>query len=84
MQGKTFKQIWLEDNYPATIIADRYDGAFSGASWLAFPIDYWDIPDEIDGGDTECYLFWKEYDGIVGKGATPQEAFNNLRKAMEE
>ena len=84
MTQTTFKQLWLRGNYPTTIISDRYGGTYSGALWLAFPHDYWDMPEEVDGGDMECYCFWQDYDGIVGKGATPEDAFNDLRKKMSD
>lgn len=84
MTEATFKQLWLRDNYPTTIICDRYSGTYSGADWLAFPLDYSDVPEEVDGGDTECWMFWDNYDGIVGKGNTPQEAMNDLIKMMSD
>lgn len=44
---------WLETHYPTTIVRDRYNGTYSGAEWLAFPLDYWNVPDEVDGGDSD-------------------------------
>lgn len=79
---KWFRNTWLKTHYPTTIICDRYDGTYSGANWLAFPLDYYNIPDEVDGGDIECMMFWDSYDGVVGKGDTPQEAKNDLIKKM--
>lgn len=69
------------DIYPLTIISDRYNGAYSGAKFLAFNIDHWDIPEEIGSGDGDEMRFWDG--GIhqkykIGKGSTPQEAFNDL------
>lgn len=84
MTETTLKQLWLICNYPTTIICDRYRGMYSGALWLAFPRNYWDIPGAVDGEDEECYCFWRYYDGIVGKGATPEDAFNDLRKKMSD
>lgn len=84
MTAKTFKQLWLRGNYPTTIICDRYGGTYSGALWLAFPHDYWDIPEEVDSGDMDSCRFWQDYDGIVGKGATPEDALNDLRKKMSD
>lgn len=83
MTETTFKQLWLKSYYPTTIICDRYGGTYSSASWLAFPHDSWDIPEEVDGEDVECYLFWQDYDGIVGKGETPQEAMQDLIRKMQ-
>lgn len=73
---------WLERHYPATIVNDRYSGTYSGGEWLAFPLDYWNVPDEVDGGDIECMLFWDTYDGVVGKGNTPQGAMEDLIRKM--
>ena len=69
---------WKQLHYPTTIVADRYDGTYSHGKWLAFPIDYYDLPEDIDSGDLECGEFWRKYPGPVGKGNTPQEAFDNL------
>ena len=64
----------VNDNY-----GDCFHGGFiAGARWLAFPLDYWDIPDGVEGGDLDCMDFWYNYNGIVGKGSTPQEAMDNL------
>jgi hypothetical protein len=69
------------DIYPLTIISDRYNGAYSGAKFLAFALDHCDIPEEVGGGDGDEMRFW---DGDlhkrfkIGKGSTPQEAFNDL------
>lgn len=73
---------WLENYYPTTLVADRYSGTYSGGKWLAFPLDYWNVPAEVDGGDIECMMFWDTYDGVVGKGNTPQEAMEDLINKM--
>ena len=60
--------------YPLTIISDRYSGAYSGARYLAFNTDSYDMPDEVGGGDMEEDDFWnisetyKEYK--IGKEIT--------------
>jgi hypothetical protein len=68
---------WLKEEYPTTIVADRYGGSYSGAAWLAFPFD--ECPLGVDGGDLECMEFWDNYKGPVGKGNTPDNALENLR-----
>lgn len=75
---------WLYTHYLTTIVNDRYSGAYLGAEWLAFPLDYWNVPDEVDGGDSECMMFWEDYDGVVGKGSTPELAMANLVAKMED
>ena len=73
------KSMWLgADGYPTTIIADRYGGTYSGGEWLAFPLDPWEIPEEVDGEDVECMMFWEGFDGVVGRGVTPDAAFLDL------
>lgn len=81
--NKREANFWLESFYPTTIIRDRYNGAYSGAAWLAFPLDFWNVPDEVEGGDGECMMFWESYDGEVGKGSTPELAMANLVAKME-
>lgn len=70
--------------YPLTIIADRYTGVYSGGEFTAWPLDYWDIPDGPESGDVECQEFWENYDGIVGRGATIQEAADDLFEKMDK
>ena len=74
--------IWCRDCYPTTIVIDRYGGTYSGANWLAFPCLFENVPKSIEGGDGECMDFWDDYKGAVGKGKTPQEAFDNLKEIM--
>lgn len=68
----------MHDIYPVTIISDRYNGCYSGALWTAWNKYVENIPDGIDAGDNECSDFWGEYDGVVGKGLTPDEALADL------
>lgn len=70
-----------KDIYPLTIIRDRYNGVYSKGKYLAFNLDYYDIPQEIDGYDVECFDFWcysepSKYK--IGKGNTIEEALENL------
>lgn len=77
----------INELYPVTIIMDRYSGTYSGAYWLAFNLDYNEIPDAVCGSDIECLNFW-ENEGknmVVGKGACPEEAYEDLYwKVMED
>lgn len=77
-------RIWLRAYHPTTIVNDRYGGIYSEAQWLAFPIEHYEVPREADGSDMVCVLFWEEYREPVGKGASPQEAFENLKTVMSE
>lgn len=72
------------DIYPCTIVADRYNGSFSGAPWIAYRLSYFQLPDELDAGDEECHDFWEEEDkSLIGFGQTPQEAYDNLKKKIQ-
>ena len=74
---------WVRVPYPVTIVVDRYYGCYSGANWLAFPLYTEEIPDEVGGGDIEEMCFWDNYGGPVGKGVTPDEAYEDLVKKMK-
>ena len=83
---KSVKEI-IEANkciYPLTIIRDRYNGTYSGGKYLAFYQDYYDITEDIDGDDVTCATWWaKNKDAvIVGRGATPNEAEEDLKQKL--
>ena len=77
------KKEWLGVKYPLTIIRDRYDGVYSRACWLAFPLDYDEIPEDVNGDDVVCSLFWQTYKEPVGKGAYANDAVIDLMERME-
>lgn len=62
--------------YPVVIVSDRYGGAYSGALWTAFNKD--EVPDGCQSDDISCAEFWGNYEGRVGKGRTPDEAYASL------
>ena len=64
--------------YPITIVKDRYGGTYSGGAFLAFNLSCEEIPLEIDADDVTCCKFWKNTKIKVGKGATPDEALDDL------
>ena len=47
-----------EDIYPLTVIRDRYNGTYSGASYLAFNLDSNLVPSEVHESDVPCPYFW--------------------------
>ena len=69
--------------YPVTIIKDRYDGVYSQGKWTAWPIGIQHIPLAQDDGDSECNIFWDQYDKPVGKGDTPDKAFADLVEVLK-
>lgn len=64
--------------YPVTIVSDRYGGTYSGGNYLAFKLYFYELPEDIDGSDPCCWKFWDNYEGVVGKGDTPDEALYDL------
>ena len=79
---------WLKLRYPLTIINDRYGGTYSDGVYLTLPLHFYDVPREIDGDDRACATFWDENanDRLipVGRGDTPQVAYEDLLKQMEK
>ena len=70
--------------YPLTIICDRYGGVYSGGRYLAFNLDYDEIPSAINGDDISCYEYWLENKIIVGKGRYMEEAYDDLWYQLEK
>lgn len=74
---------WINNTYPLTIICDRYNGAYSGGRFTAWPVDEWMVPRLHCGDDGQCMTFWNEIKaGIVGVGDTPDKALENLIENM--
>lgn len=73
----------LTDNdihiYPLTIIWNRYGGGF-----LAFNLESWDVPKDINDDGLDFWSFWLHdaQKHIFGKGDTPQEALDNLKAKL--
>lgn len=62
------------EQYPMTVVVARYGGLYEGGSWVAFPFDPWDIPQDAFGGDVDCMIWWRENGDSVGTGPTPNDA----------
>lgn len=76
-------EFWLKSHYPCVICNDRYMGAYSSGIWTAFTTD--EVPIEAYSDDVTCAQFWDEFkDHFVGKGDTPQEAFEDLKGQIEK
>ena len=87
MKTKLFEhdvKFWLEEQYPLTVVHDRYGGTYSGGKFLAFPREFDEIESEVCGSDPECMLYWHEFEDFVGKGATIDEAISDLRNKLQE
>ena len=70
------------DIYPLTIVCDRYSGTYSGGKYTAWNMDFDDVPKAIDADDMNCRSFWHLYKGVVGLGATPNEAVEDLQRKL--
>lgn len=44
MENRELKPFIEDEIYPLTIISDRYTGAYSGGEYLAFNLDFDEIP----------------------------------------
>ena len=77
----------MDDIHPLTIISDRYSGCYSSGKYLAFNLEPWDVPREVDGSDRVCARFWWSDDCkkfVIGKGDTPEEAYCDLVGKMQQ
>ena len=76
------KQTPDKDIYPLTIIRDRYDQ--SNPKYLAFNLELWEVPKEINNDGLDYCHFWlynaQKY--IIGRGETPQEALDDLKAKL--
>ena len=70
--------------YPLTIVMDRYTGTYSGGKFLAFNLDFDEIPEEVNGGDVTCANFFYSTDIVYGRGDTPNEAYEDLQRRLSE
>ncbi|MCP4266228.1 MAG: hypothetical protein GY777_11755, partial [Candidatus Brocadiaceae bacterium] len=59
---------------------------YSKGQYLAFNVDYYEIPEEIGGSDTDEMNFWniEESSHLVGKGQTITEAAADLLIKLNE
>lgn len=70
--------------YPLTIIRDRYNGSYSGGTYVAFNLECVNVPTEVFGDDCTAMRFWKHYKGVVGLGGSPESAVKDLLKNIRK
>lgn len=71
--------------WPVTIVKARYRG-YEGGEWLAFNVEYYNVPMSVYGDDISCSTFFEAYDRSnkkknplkIGRGDTPDEAVKDL------
>lgn len=78
---KAYYKFW-QDIYPITIVQDRYGGTYSGAAFICFGCEYYEIPQEVNGDDIEAMTFWNHTDWVIGKGATPDDALRDFAEKV--
>ncbi len=68
---------------PVTIIPDRHGGMYSGAAWLAFPLDPSKVPDGPFSGDVVAAAGRDQVGGTpVGRGGSPNQAYHDLIRRL--
>lgn len=73
-----------DDVYPVTIMTARYGGTYEGARWLALNLHPHEVPEDATGSDLDCMEFWRDYEGPVGGGWTPMEAYLSLKQLLDD
>lgn len=70
-------------NHLVQIEEDRYNGVYSGHPYTAW---CGVRPEDISGGDPCCRQFWETWKdkAVYGAGSTPQQAFLDLIKKLED
>lgn len=72
-----------DEIYPLTIVRDRYNGVYSGGKYLAWHCEPYEVPDVIFSDDVSCSYYWGNVNPyLVGKGDTPKEALDDLRRKI--
>ena len=91
MLEKQYEMKFSHENlevYPITIFKSRYNGTYSGGTFIALNMDIDDDFNEaMVGNDVDCGNFWARFPDIYGTGNTPQEAYLDLAfkvRKMEE
>lgn len=75
--------------FPLTVIADRYNGIYSGGKFLAFNCLANEVPDIVNASDASCSRFWSKFYQTtsilpIGVGQTVEEAVGNLYIQLKE
>ncbi len=71
--------------YPITITQARYSGTYEGGAWVAFNNHAYDVPTQAFADDITCMTWWDSAASTnVGRGTTPQDAYQNLLERLGE
>ncbi len=67
-----------------TIVRSRYGGIYEPGEWIAFPMWPDDLPSEWNADDVTCMNWFKERRGEFGGGVSPQEAYEDLLRILQD
>lgn len=81
---REYIETWLAIEYPVTIILDRYNGSYLGAKFIAYPQEPHEICNEVNSDEITYLTYWNDFSGIIGKGNTPNEAYEDLLINMKK
>lgn len=70
------------DEYGTIITTSRYQGAYEGGVWLAFPRDHYEPDGDWESDDTSCFTWWDTHPWapLIGRGETPDEALADMKR----
>ena len=70
--------------WPCTLAITRYGGVYEGGEWAAFACLPHAVPEKAFGDDITCGEWWANPTVPVAVGPAPQDAYDALRKTLEE
>ena len=76
--------VMTDGPYEVTIVHSRYGGIYEPGEWVAFACWPEQIPPDWNADDVTCLDFFTERRGEIGGGATPQEAWEDLRRLLDQ
>jgi hypothetical protein len=71
-------RFWISDQWPLTVVMDRYGGCYSGGRYTAWPLNYDEMPEAPSSDDVSCAHFWDVNQEFVGIGNSMEEAVRDL------
>jgi hypothetical protein len=86
---RVLSAIWqcsvMTDGPPrVTIVSSRYGGIYEPGAGVAFACWPDEIPPDWNADDVTCLEFFTERRGEIGGGATPQEAYEDLLRRLDQ
>ena len=66
-----------------TIVSSRYGGTYEPGVWVAFPMWPEQLPADWNADDVACSRFFADRHGEFGGGDTPQEAYEDLLRILQ-